>query len=67
MPVIHITDQELKKITNMNSKIPHIKQYEGGSIEDNELFDINDANIRENLKLCYVGTVSEYLDFPVHI
>ena len=68
MPVIHITDQEFKKITNMNSKIPNIKEeYAGGSVSDNELFDINDANIRENLKLCYVGTDSEELDFPVHI
>lgn len=67
MPVIHISDQELRKITNMNRKLPSVKESAGGSVRDNECFDINDAHIRETLKLCYVGTDGEDNDLPVHI
>ena len=67
MPVVHITEYELNKLNNMNNKIPYLKDYEGGSLEDNEQFDINDNNIRESLKLCYVKTIVDHYKYEAHL
>lgn len=64
---MHITEYELNKLNNMNNKIPYLKDYEGGSIEDNGRFDITNNDVRDRLKLCYVSTVVEHYENPVHL